>query len=53
MELCDLGQKPSLGEVPEKMHAVLVRQDRFGQPRDAFKREVIPTPSVQPVLAPT
>ncbi len=48
MELCELGQKPPLGEVPEKMHAFLVRQDRFGQPRDAFKREVIPTPSLGP-----
>ena len=48
MEICELGQKPPLGEVPEKMHAFLVRQDRFGQPRDAFKREVIPTPSLGP-----
>ncbi len=48
MELCELGQKPPLGEAPEKMHAFLVRQDRFGQPRDAFKREVIPTPGLGP-----
>ncbi|MEK7713897.1 MAG: alcohol dehydrogenase catalytic domain-containing protein, partial [candidate division NC10 bacterium] len=30
------------------MHAFLVRQDRFGQPRDAWRREVIPTPAVGP-----
>ena len=28
-ELYDLGEMPPLGEVPEKMHAFLVRQDRF------------------------
>ncbi len=49
MEICDLGDRPPLGEVPEKMHAFLVRQDRFGEPRDAFKREVIPTPSIGPL----
>lgn len=49
MEICDLGDRPPLGEVPEKMHAFLVRQERFGEPRDAFKREVIPTPSIGPL----
>ncbi len=48
MEICKLGQKPPLGETPEKMHAFLVRQDRFGQPRDAWKREIIPTPEIGP-----
>ena len=37
-----------LGEVPKQMHAFLVRQNRFGPPRDAWKREVIPTPSIGP-----
>jgi crotonyl-CoA carboxylase/reductase len=46
MELCDLGERPPLGEAPEKMHAFLVRQDRFGEPRDAWQREVIPTPEI-------
>ncbi len=46
MELCDLGQRPPLGEVPEKMHAFLVRQDRFGEPREAWQREVIATPEI-------
>ena len=32
MELCALGDMPPLGEAPEKMHAFLVRQDRFGEP---------------------
>ena len=47
-ELFDLGDRPPLGEVPSKMHAFLVRQDRFGQPRDAWRREVIPTPQIGP-----
>jgi crotonyl-CoA carboxylase/reductase len=48
MELCDLGERPPLDEVPEKMHAFVVRQDRFGEPRDAWQREVIPTPEIGP-----
>ena len=47
-ELYDLGEKPPLGEVPEKMHGFLVRQDRFGQPRDAWQAEVVPTPEITP-----
>jgi len=48
MELCDLGDRPPLGEVPETMHAFCVRQDRFGEPRDAWQREILPTPAIQP-----
>ena len=48
MEICALGDKPPLGEVPEKMHAFAVRQDRFGEPRDAWQREIIPTPEIKP-----
>ena len=49
MEICDLGQRPPVGEVPEKMHAVVIRQDRFGEPESAFRREVIPTPEIGPL----
>ena len=45
-KLFDLGDRPPLGEVPKTMHAFAVRQDRFGQPRDAWRREVIPTPQI-------
>jgi len=48
MEICELGERPPLGEVPEKMHAFVVRPDRFGEPRDAWQREVIPTPEIGP-----
>ncbi len=47
-DLYDIGEKPPLGEVPARMHAYLVRQNRFGQPRDAWKREIISTPTIGP-----
>jgi len=45
-DLYDLGHQPPLGVVPARMHAFAVRQNRFGQPRDAWRREVLPTPSI-------
>ena len=47
-EIYDLGEKIPLGEVPKKMHAFAVRQDRFGEPIDAWKREVIDVPELGP-----
>ena len=47
-ELYDLGDQPPLGEVPPKMHAFMVRQDRFGKPIDAWKSEVIDVPTIGP-----
>ena len=47
-ELYDLGEMPPTGVVPEKMHAFTVRQNRFGDPVDAWKREVINTPAIGP-----
>jgi crotonyl-CoA carboxylase/reductase len=43
-----LGEKPPLGVVPENMHAFCVRQDRFGEPKDAWQREIIPVPEIGP-----
>ena len=45
-ELYDLGDQPPLGEVPTKMHAFMVRQDRFGKPIDAWKSEVVDLPEI-------
>ncbi len=45
-QLYDLGDQPPLGEVPEKMHAWLIREDRFGKPMDSLKKEVVNTPSI-------
>jgi crotonyl-CoA carboxylase/reductase len=44
-ELYQLGETPPLGEVPPRMLAQLIRQDRFGEPVKAFKVEEIATPS--------
>ena len=48
-DIVDLGERPPLGVVPEKMHAFCVRQDRFGEPKDAWQREVIDTPEIGPL----
>ena len=45
-DLYDVGEAPPLGTVPPRMHAWLVRQDRFGEPRQAFQREVVDVPEI-------
>ena len=45
-ELYDVASAPPVGEVPEKMHAWLVRADRFGEPKDSFKVEVVDVPEI-------
>ncbi|MCC6216010.1 MAG: crotonyl-CoA carboxylase/reductase [Polyangiaceae bacterium] len=47
-DLYELGETPELGVVPRKMHAQVIRAERFGEPRDAFQREVIEVPEVGP-----
>ncbi len=47
-EIFDLGETIPLGEVPKKMHAFMVRQDRFGEPIDAWRREIIDVPTLAP-----
>ena len=46
-EIYDLGERPELGVTPPKMHAFVVRQDRFGEPDKAWQREVIDTPEIK------
>ena len=45
-EIYELGEKPPLGTITEKMNAFCVRQERFGEPKDAWKREIIPVPEI-------
>ena len=45
-DLYGIGEIPSIGEVPRRMHAQLVRPDRFGEPRDAIRDEVIDVPEL-------
>jgi crotonyl-CoA carboxylase/reductase len=47
-DLYDIGELPPPGEVPPKMHAMLVRPERFGEPRDAIHDEVIDVPELGP-----
>ena len=47
-EIYDLGDQPPLGVIPEKMHAFCVRQERFGEPKEAWQREIIPVPNIGP-----
>ena len=47
-DIYELGLRPPLGIVPKTMHAFCVRQERFGKPEDAWKREVIPVPQIGP-----
>ena len=44
--LYDVGDAPPLGEVPPKMHAWLVRPDRFSEPTQAWQQEVIDVPEI-------
>ena len=43
-----VGELPPLGVVPDKMYAQVVRQDRLGEPKDAFQVEVMDTPRPGP-----
>ncbi|MCB1760655.1 MAG: crotonyl-CoA carboxylase/reductase [Gammaproteobacteria bacterium] len=45
-ELYDIGEAPPLGEVPPKMHAWLIRGERFGEPTTAFQKEVVDVPEI-------
>jgi crotonyl-CoA carboxylase/reductase len=45
-ELYDIGEAPPLGEVPAQMHAWLIRAERFGEPTQAFQKEVLNVPAI-------
>ncbi len=45
-DLYELGTRPPLGTVPERMYASVIRPDRYGDPIDAFRTEVVAVPSV-------
>lgn len=47
-DIYEIGEIPQLGEVPQKMHAQVIRQERFGEPIEAFQSEVIEVPEVGP-----
>ena len=45
-DLYDVGDMPPLGHVPAEMHAWLIRSERFGQPMQAFQKEVVAVPEI-------
>jgi crotonyl-CoA carboxylase/reductase len=45
-QLYAIGNRPPLGEVPERMNAWLIRPERFGKPTEAFQKEVVNTPTI-------
>ena len=48
LEVVDLGTLPPLGEVPTRMLAQVVRPERYGDPAEAFRPELVPTPAIGP-----
>jgi crotonyl-CoA carboxylase/reductase len=47
-DLYEIGEIPPVGDVPARMHAQLVRPDRYGEPATAIRDEVIDVPEVGP-----
>jgi crotonyl-CoA carboxylase/reductase len=47
-DLFEIGDVPPTGEVPMRMHAQLVRPERFGEPEVSIRDEVIDVPSIGP-----
>jgi crotonyl-CoA carboxylase/reductase len=45
-DLYKMGELPPVGVVPLTMHAQIVRPDRFGEPEDAIRDEVIDVPQI-------
>jgi len=46
MKIAKLGELPPVGEVPDKMHAIVIRQDRYGDPINAMQIEEISVPEI-------
>jgi crotonyl-CoA carboxylase/reductase len=47
-DLYEIGEIPPIGQVPARMHAQLVRPDRYGEPEKAIQDEVIDVPEIGP-----
>jgi crotonyl-CoA carboxylase/reductase len=47
-DVYDVGQLPPVGEVPPRMHAQVVRPERYGEPKDAIRDEVLDVPEIGP-----
>ncbi|MGJ4746077.1 crotonyl-CoA carboxylase/reductase [Leptospira sp. SA-E8] len=47
-EIVPIGQLPPLGVVPKKMHAQVIRPERFGDPIKSIQAEEIDVPEIKP-----
>jgi len=47
-DIYEIGEMPPIGHVPKNMYAQLIRADRFGEPRTAFKVEKVAVPDIKP-----
>jgi len=47
-DLTDVGSMPRLGDVPARMHAQVIRPERYGEPQTAFVGETVSTPKPGP-----
>jgi crotonyl-CoA carboxylase/reductase len=47
-EIYEIGEIPPVGHVPRYMYGQLIRADRFGHPKSAFRIERVPVPELKP-----
>jgi crotonyl-CoA carboxylase/reductase len=47
-DVYEIGEIPPLGTIPARMHAQVIRPERFGEPRAAFEIEQIEVPDLGP-----
>jgi len=47
-DIYEIGEMPPIGQVPKRMYAHVIRQERFGVPTKAFQIEPIAVPDVAP-----
>jgi crotonyl-CoA carboxylase/reductase len=47
-DLYEIGELPPVGDVPARTHAQVVRPERFGEPKDAIRDEVLDIPEIGP-----
>ncbi|TGL60181.1 crotonyl-CoA carboxylase/reductase [Leptospira ognonensis] len=48
VEIVPVGELPPVGVVPKKMHAQVIRPERYGEPTKSFQSEVIDVPEIAP-----
>jgi len=47
-DIYEIGETPPVGHVPRQMYAHLIRAERFGEPKTAFKVEKVDVPAIKP-----